>query len=57
MVTPAQSKATTEYRKRSVKQVVVRFYPKDEPLYAWVKAQGGASYLRGLAEADRGRLH
>ncbi len=53
MASPAQSKAVAEYRKRSVKQVVVRFFPKDAELYGWVRSQGGAAYLRDLAQADR----
>ena len=53
MVSDAQSKATNEYRKRSVKQVVVRFYPKEHDLHSWVKDHGGSTYLKRLAETDR----
>lgn len=54
MVASSQSKATDAYRKRSVKQIVVRFYPKDAELYEHVKARGGSSYLKRLAAKDRG---
>ena len=53
MASDAQNKATNEYRKRSVKQIVVRFYPKDGPLYDFVKARGGSTYLKELAERER----
>lgn len=53
MVSDAQSKATNEYRKRSVKQVIVRFYPKDGELYDFVKSHGGSTYLKELAERER----
>ena len=52
MATEAQNKATANYRKRSVRQVVVRFYPKDAALYDRVKARGGSSYLKRLVERD-----
>lgn len=53
MVSDAQNKATNEYRKRSVKQVIVRFYPKERELYEHIKSRGGSTYLKRLAEADR----
>lgn len=46
----AKTKATDAYRKRSVKQIVVRFYPKDEKLYSYVKESGGSTFLKKLAE-------
>ena len=52
MPSEAQKKALATYRKKSVRQVVCRFYPKDDELYAWVKAHGGSSYLKRLAERD-----
>lgn len=52
MATDAQNKATAAYRKKSVRQVVVRFYPKDAALYEFVKARGGSSYLKQLAALD-----
>ena len=53
MVSDAQSKATNEYRKRSVKQIIVRFYPKDGELYDFVKSRGGSTFLKELAERER----
>lgn len=52
MSTDSQKKATATYRKKSVRQVVCRFYPKDEALYSWVKSHGGSAYLKRLAERD-----
>lgn len=52
MATDAQNRATANYRKKSVRQVVVRFYPKDTELYEFVKARGGSSYLKRLAERE-----
>lgn len=49
MATQAQNKATANYRKKSVRQVVVRFYPKDAKLYEFVKARGGSAYIKRLA--------
>ena len=53
MASKAENKATNEYRKRSVRQVVVRFYPKDGPLYDFVKSRGGSTFLKELAERER----
>ena len=53
MATEAQRRASARYVKKSVRQVVVRFYPQDEELYGWVRSQpqmGG--YLRELARQD-----
>ena len=52
MTTEAQKRAVARYRKRHVKQIVVRFWPKDKELYEAVKAKGGATYLKQLAEGD-----
>lgn len=52
MATDAQKKATATYRKKSVRQIVCRFFPKDEALYSWVKAHGGSAYLKLLAERE-----
>ena len=53
MASQAQNKATANYRRKSVRQLVVRFYPKDAALYEHVKAMGGSAYLKELAERDR----
>lgn len=49
MATQAQNKATANYRKKNVRQVVVRFYPKDSELYEFVKDRGGSAYMKRLA--------
>lgn len=40
MATEAQLKATNKYRKENVKQITLRFYPKDEALYNKAKVLG-----------------
>jgi len=53
MPTDAQRRATANYRKRNVKQIVVSFYPADAELLAWIKTQPNQSgYLKDLARAD-----
>lgn len=49
MQSEAQKKATAKYRREHVKQLVVRFYPKDAELFDYVKNQGGAAFLKELA--------
>lgn len=49
MTTEAQKRAKANYRKRSEKRLGVTFYPKDKQVYEFVKAHGGAAYLRQLA--------
>lgn len=51
MATQAQNKATANYRREHVRQLVVRFYPKDAELFDFVKASGGTSFLKQLAAA------
>ena len=51
----AQRNAKARYVRHSVKQVVVRFYPKDEDFYEWLGTKEGgsrATYLRKLALAE-----
>lgn len=56
MGTPAQAKATAKYRKENVRQIVVRFYPKDYALYEWVKSKGRSTeYVLSLIRKDMGR--
>ena len=55
MSSPAQNRATDHYRKRSVRQMVVRFYPKDQGLYRFVKDRGGTAFLKELAEREMRR--
>lgn len=52
-LTDAQRRAQESYRKRSVKQVAVRFYPAEEDLWAWLSAQDNkAGYVKALIRAD-----
>ena len=52
-LTDAQRRAQESYRKRSVKQVAVRFYPAEDDLWAWLGAQDNkAGYIKGLIRAD-----
>lgn len=51
----SQARATAAYRKKSAKQVVMRFFPTgDDPeLYAWIKSQENANqYLKELVRKD-----
>lgn len=55
MVTEAQKRANAAYRKKSVKQLTMRFYPndEDEAMYAWLKSQENTTeYLKALVRAD-----
>lgn len=49
MSTEAQNRATGKYRKEKVKQLVLRFYPKDEELYNKAKSLG-TSRIKELIE-------
>ena len=54
-LTDAQRRAQEAYRKRSVKQVAVRFYPAEDDLWAWLSAQENkAGYVKDLIRADMG---
>lgn len=55
MATDAQKKANAAYRKKSVKQLVMRFYPseEDEKLYEWIKSHENVNqYLKALVKQD-----
>ena len=55
MATEAQRRALSNYRKKSVRQIVVRFYPgqDDDELYRWVKGHKNVTgYLKDLVRAD-----
>lgn len=55
MVSEAQRKATNNYRKKNVKQIILRFYPgeRDQELYEWIKSQDNVTaYLKELVEKD-----
>lgn len=53
MVSDAQKRATAKYRRENVRQLVVRFYPKDAELYDFIRGRGGSAYLKGLADRER----
>ena len=55
MTYDSQKRATAAYRKRSVKQLVIRFYPNDddENMYKWLKAQNNTTeYIKSLIQED-----
>ena len=55
MTYDSQKRATAAYRKRSVKQLVIRFYPNDddESMYAWLKEQNNTTeYIKSLIRED-----
>lgn len=55
MTYDSQKQATAAYRKRSVKQLVIRFYPNenDENMYAWLKEQDNTTeYIKSLIRKD-----
>ena len=55
-LTDAQRRAQEAYRKRSVKQVAVRFYPADSELWDWLQGQENkAGYVKALIRADMER--
>lgn len=60
MATDAQRRALNNYRKKSTKQIVLRFYPGEEEMYDHIKSQPNATaYVKGLIRADmkkRGEL-
>ncbi len=55
MVYDSQKRAVAAYRKKSVKQLTVRFYPNDadEAIYQWLKSQPNTTeYIKKLVVAD-----
>lgn len=52
--TEAQRRAALNYVKRNVTQKVVKFYPADAELLAWLESRPGSqnAYLKGLIRAD-----
>ena len=56
MVTDAQRRATERYRKKSTKQIIVRFYPADMDVYEHLRAQDNmAGYVKRLIREDMER--
>lgn len=55
MASEAQRRAVSEYRKKNVKQLVMRFYPTgdDGELYDWIKSHENVNeYLKMLVRED-----
>ena len=53
METAAQKRATAKYRAQRVKQLNVKFFPKDAALYEHAKAQPNVGeYVRSLIRRD-----
>ena len=52
----AQKRANARYRKKSVKQMALRFYPADLDLWEWLCGRTNRqAYIRGLIRADMRR--
>lgn len=52
-LTDAQKRAQEAYRKKSVKQVAVRFYPAETDLWEWLDSkENKQGYLKSLIRAD-----
>lgn len=53
MVTEAQKRANEKYRKESVRQFAVRFYPADSDVWEHLQEQPNkAGYIKALIRAD-----
>lgn len=55
MQSDAERRAVNNYRKKNVKQIVMRFHPneQDEAVYDWIKSHENANqYLKSLVLAD-----
>lgn len=56
MVSDAQKRANERYRKESVKQFAVRFYPADSDAWEHLQKQPNkAGYIKALIRADMER--
>lgn len=52
-VSDAQRRANERYRKESVRQVTVRFYPTEADVWEWLQAQPNkAGYVKELIRRD-----
>lgn len=55
-VSDAQRKANEKYRRSSVRQVTVRFYPDDAEVWEWLQSQPNKQgYIRELIRDDMER--
>ena len=53
METEAQKRASAKYKAKAVRQVSVKFFPKDHDAYEYVKSKPRISeYIIGLIRAD-----
>lgn len=56
VVSEAQKRASAKYNKEKVKQEIVRFYPGDANIHAWLCAQPNkAGYIKQLIREDMER--
>lgn len=56
MTSEAQNRASAKYRKENVKQVILRFYPKDHDVYEFLKSKPKVSrYLIELIRKEMPR--
>lgn len=52
-VSDAQRRANERYRKESVRQVTVRFYPTEADIWEWLQSQPNRSgYVKELIRRD-----
>lgn len=55
MPSDAQKRATAKYRSKSVRQLNIKFFPKDAALYEHAKSKPNVGeYIRGLIRRDMG---
>ena len=54
MVSDAQRRATEKYRRENVRQLNIRFFPKDHDLYEYVESKP-RSYILDLIRKDMTR--
>jgi hypothetical protein len=55
-LTEAQKRAQEAYRKKSVKQATIRFYPTEADIWEWLQAQENrAGYVKSLIREDMER--
>lgn len=55
-LTEAQRRAQEAYRKKSVKQASIRFYPAETDIWEWLQAQENrAGYVKRLIREDMER--
>lgn len=57
MVSEAQRRATRRYEKANVKQKLVKFFPGDSDILAWLESrpEGMSAYIKRLIREDMER--